>query len=67
MPHTPIILETTIPENIIKIYIEKKFRKPNVYIKEITKRNDKLNYANYLTKQRNILTNDNYNYKIKIE
>jgi hypothetical protein len=65
-PHTHIILETTIPKNIIESYIQSTFRNVDVYIENITKRDDKLNYANYLTKQINILNDDNYNYKINI-
>ena len=65
-PHTHIILETTLPENIIEYYIQATFRNMDIYIENITKRDDKLNYANYLTKQINILTDDNYNYKINI-
>ena len=65
-PHTHIILETTLPKNIIEYYIQSTFRNVDVYIENITKRDDKYNYANYLTKQINILTDDNYNYKIAI-
>lgn len=65
-PHTHIILETTLPKNIIEFYIHSTFKNVDVYIENITKRDDKLNYANYLTKQINILTDDNYNYKINI-
>ncbi len=66
IPHTHIILETTLPKNIIEYYIQSTFRNVDVYIENITKRDDKLNYANYLIKQIHILTDDNYNYKIKI-
>jgi hypothetical protein len=65
-PHTHIILETTLPKDIIEYYIQSTFRNVDVYIENISKRDDKLNYANYLTKQINILTDDNYNYKINI-
>ncbi len=65
-PHTHIILETTLPKNIIEFYIHSTFRNVDVYIENITKRDDKLNYANYLIKQINILTDYNYNYKINI-
>ncbi len=64
IPHTHIILETTLPENLIEYYIQSTFRNVNIYIENITKRDDKINYVNYLIKQINILTNDNYNYKI---
>ena len=68
-PHTHIILETTLPIEVIRNYIKTIFdikRKKDIYIENIAKRDDKLNYANYLTKQINILTDDNYNYKINI-
>ena len=65
-PHTHIILETTLPKNIIEYYIQSTFRNVDVYVENITKRDDKMNYANYLIKQINILTDDNYNYKINI-
>ena len=66
IPHTHIILETTLPKNIIEYYIQSTFRNVDVFIENITKRDDKLNYANYLIKQINILTDDNYNYKINV-
>jgi hypothetical protein len=69
IPHTHIILETTLPIDVIRNYIKTIFnikKKKDIYIENITKRNDKLNYVNYLTKQINILTDDNYNYKINI-
>jgi hypothetical protein len=68
-PHTHIILETTLQIEVIRNYIKTIFdikRKKDIYIENITKRDDKLNYANYLTKQIDILTDDNYNYKINI-
>lgn len=64
IPHTHIILETTLPENIIEYYIQSTFNNIDIYIENITKRDDKSNYINYLTKQINLLTDDNYNYKI---
>jgi hypothetical protein len=69
IPHTHIILETTLPIDVIRNYIKTIFnikRKKDIYIENITNRNDKLNYVNYLTKQINILTDNNYNYKIAI-
>lgn len=63
--HSHIILGTTLTENQIKSYIQNIFRNPNIYIEDITKRNDKLNYIDYLTKQRDYLTDDSYNYKIQ--
>ena len=42
-----------------------KFNNEDVYLENITLRNDLNNYANYLTKQKNTLTNYSYNYFIK--
>ncbi|MFT7251554.1 MAG: hypothetical protein ACI9FW_001294 [Flavobacterium sp.] len=64
--HVHIILETTIPEKNIESYILTTFKNPNIYIEDITQRNDKLNYVNYLIKQKDIFNIDSYNYKIKI-
>jgi hypothetical protein len=66
--HTHIVLGTTISERIIKKYINDVFANSDSYVEDITKRNDRFNYVNYLTKQshNNYLTNDSYNYKIKI-
>lgn len=66
IPHTHIILETTIPEITIEYYIQTTFRNCDIYIENITKRDDKNNYPNYLIKQINLLTDANYNYKITI-
>lgn len=66
LPHAHVVLATSIPEDEIEIYIKNSFDNPYVFIEDITKRNDKLNYLNYLTKQRHLLTADNYNYKIKL-
>ena len=68
-PHTHIILETTLPIEVIKEYIITIFKikgKKDIYIEDITKRNDKSNYVNYLIKQKELFTIDNYNYKICI-
>ena len=64
--HAHIILETTLPTKQIEYYIQTTFKNPNTYIEDITKRNDKLNYVNYLIKQKDIFNIDSYNYKIKI-
>lgn len=64
--HTHIVLGTTIPENEIKLFTENVFKGADIHIKDITKRSDKLNYVNYLTKQRELLTVNNYNYKVLI-
>jgi hypothetical protein len=63
--HAHIILETTLTLKQIEYYIQTIFKNPDIYIEDITKRNDKLNYMEYLTKQKNLLTSDSYNYKIK--
>jgi len=63
--HAHIILETTLPTKQIEDYIQTTFKNPNIYIEDITKRNDKLNYVNYLIKQKDIFNIDSYNYKIK--
>ena len=67
-PHSHIILETTLSIEIVNTYIQNIFEinKSDIYIEDITKRNDKNNYVNYLIKQKNLLTTDNYNYKITI-
>ena len=65
--HTHIVINTSIPLKTIEYYIQNAFRKLNLYVENITKRNDKENYINYLIKQgkeNNYLTNDSYNYKI---
>ena len=64
--HTHIILGTTISKEHIEYYIQTTFRNPDIFIEDITKRDDKMNYANYLVKQKHLLTDDNYNYKIKL-
>ena len=64
--HTHIVLETTITPQHLEYYIQTTFRTPNIYIEDITKRNDKTNYVNYLIKQKDLFTTDNYNYKICI-
>ncbi len=64
--HTHIVLETTITPQHLEYYIKTTFRTPNIYIEDITKRNDKNNFANYLIKQKDLFTIDNYNYKICI-
>lgn len=64
--HTHIVLGTTISEKEIKQFTENVFKGADIHIKDITKRSDKLNYVNYLTKQRDLLTIDNYNYKVLI-
>lgn len=64
--HTHLILGTTISKEHIEYYIQTTFRNPDILIEDITKRDDKMNYANYLIKQKHLLTDDNYNYKIKL-
>lgn len=62
--HTHIVLGTTLLPQQIEYYIQTTFRNPNIHIEDITKRNDKNNYINYLIKQKDYLTDNNYNYKI---
>jgi hypothetical protein len=66
--HTHIVLGTTLSESIIKKYINEVFVNSDGYVIDISKRDDRFNYVNYLTKQspNNYLTNDSYNYKIEI-
>jgi hypothetical protein len=66
--HVHIVLGTTLTEQTIKKYILDTFQiqTDKVYIKDITQRDDKHNFVNYLTKQRNYITTDSYNFKIKI-
>ena len=64
--HTHIVVESTISPQHLEKYIKSTFRKPNIYIEDITKRNDKKSYVNYLIKQKDLFTIDNYNYKICI-
>jgi hypothetical protein len=68
--HVHIVLGTTLTDQTIKNFIEDTFPKlkgtDKIYIKDITKRDDKQNFVNYLTKQRNYITIDSYNFKIKI-
>jgi hypothetical protein len=65
--HTHIVLNTSIHSENIKFYINQSL-KGDVYIEDITKRDDRNNYINYMIKQgkKNLLTNDNYNYKITL-
>ena len=64
--HTHIVLGTTLSENVIQYYIQTTFYNPYIFIEDITKRDDKNNYINYLTKQNYYLTDDSYNYKINL-
>jgi hypothetical protein len=65
--HTHIVVNTSLPIETLKFYINQSTR-GDVYIEDITDRDDRNNYINYLIKQgkRNLLTNDNYNYKITL-
>jgi hypothetical protein len=63
--HSHIILNTTLSKEVIKDYIQQS-TKGDIYIEDITKRNDRNNYVNYLVKQIQVFTNENYNYKITI-
>ena len=64
--HTHIVVESTISPQHLEKYIKSTFIKPNIYIEDITKRNEKKSYLNYLIKQKDLFTIDNYNYKICI-
>jgi hypothetical protein len=65
--HTHIIVNTSIPEETIKYYINNS-TKGDVHIDDITNRKDRDNYINYMIKQgkTNYLTDNNYNYKIDL-
>lgn len=69
--HTHIVVNTSIPKDTIEYYANDVFPSESqnklekvVMVEDITKRDDKYNYINYLLKQKNIFTTDNYNYKI---
>ncbi len=78
--HSHIVLNTDINEkdilreiklNFIELnrytigpIVNGKFNNEDVYLENITLRNDLNNYSNYLTKQKNTLTNYSYNYFI---
>jgi hypothetical protein len=78
--HSHIVLNTDINEkdilreiklNFIELnrytigpIVNGKFDNEDVYLENITLRNDLNNYSNYLTKQKNTLTNYSYNYFI---
>lgn len=65
--HSHIVLETDLPIENIRFFIEMTFSSTDknwLSIERIDKRNDKLNFRNYLIKQTSIFTDDNYNYKI---
>lgn len=64
--HTHIVLGTTISTQQIEYLINKNFTKPDIDIKRIDNRDDKTYLKNYLSKQENLLNDDNYNYKIKL-
>jgi hypothetical protein len=64
--HTHIVLGTTLPVSVIEKYIQRTFLDPDIYIENITKRNDKKFYIKYLMKQRNYISTETYNYKISI-
>jgi hypothetical protein len=65
--HTHIVVNTSLPKEIIEYYINKS-TKGDVFIEDITKRNDRENLINYMIKQgkMNYLTDINYNYKIDL-
>ena len=69
--HCHIILATRLSEETLKFYIEMIFdnkqeeQKEWYEIEPIHKRDDKMTMIDYLLKQLPLLTDDNYNYKIK--
>ena len=68
--HTHIVIDTTIPISIL----QNKFKnvlgiQSDIYFEDITKRDDKNKYINYLIKQNQknkLLTYHSYNYKVLI-
>lgn len=66
IPHAHVILETSISVQRVKFLIEEIFKISDIYIKDITKRDDKNNYLNYLLKQSHLFDINSYNYKIKL-
>ena len=66
--HTHIVIDTTIPLSIL----QKKFKnvlgkQSDIYCENITKRNDKSNYINYLVKQNKVnkyMYYNSYNFKV---
>ena len=65
--HTHIIIETSIPFYILEKKIVDVFGKQcDIYSENITKRNDKENYINYLVKQNKYLNSKSYNFKIDV-
>ena len=68
--HTHIVIDTTIPITILENKIVNVLGKQSdIYSENITNRNDKENYINYLVKQNrenNYLTFNSYNFKIDV-
>ena len=72
--HSHIVIATNIEKDIIEDKIRKtikekgkiNLRKQDVFIQDITNNKGRFNYYNYLIKQKELLTTDNYNYKIDI-
>lgn len=63
--HAHIIINTTIPINIIeKKIVDVLGNECDIYSENITKRNDKENYINYLVKQNKYINSKSYNFKI---
>ena len=63
--HAHIIIDTSIPFNIIeKKIIDVLGKQCDIYSENITKRNDKEIYINYLVKQNKYLNSKSYNFKI---
>ncbi len=73
--HSHIVVETNIDKQIIEnkirnIILDKgkiQLRKQDVFIQDITSNRGRFNYYNYLIKQKDLITKDNYNYKIDFQ
>lgn len=64
--HAHIVMGTNIQPQHIEYYMQTTFPNSSIFTKKIDDRNDKENLVNYLIKQKALLTDDNYNYKINI-
>lgn len=65
--HAHIIIDTSISFNVLEKKMVDVFGKQcDIYSENITKRNDKENYINYLVKQNKYLNSKSYNFKIDV-
>ena len=63
--HSHIVIDTSIPFTILqKKIVDILGEQCNIYIENISIRNDKKNYINYLLKQNKYLNYKSYNFKI---